>query len=68
VSVQALLKLERAYIALADPHGARAVLGQADDILQLRPDLGVLGQQATSCALKSTPSTPTCWGVVAHHG
>jgi LuxR family maltose regulon positive regulatory protein len=46
VSVQALLELARAYIALADPHGARAVLGQADDILQQRPDLGVLAQQA----------------------
>jgi LuxR family transcriptional regulator, maltose regulon positive regulatory protein len=46
VSVQALLELARAYIALADPHGARAVLGQADGILQQRPDLGVLGQQA----------------------
>ena len=68
MSVQALLKLARAYIALADPHGARAVLGQADDILQQRPDLGVLGQQADQLRVKSTPSAPTCWGVVADHG
>ena len=42
VSVQALLELARCYIALADPGGAAAVLGQIRDILQQRPDLGVL--------------------------
>ena len=47
VSVQALLELGRAYIALADPGGAGAVLGQADDILQHRPDLGTLPDQVT---------------------
>jgi LuxR family transcriptional regulator, maltose regulon positive regulatory protein len=46
VSVQALLELARSYIALADPGGAAAVLGQAHDILQQRPDLGVLPRQA----------------------
>jgi len=46
VSVQALLELARSYIALADPGGAVAVLGQAHDILQQRPDLGVLPGQA----------------------
>jgi len=46
VSVQALLELARSYIALADPGGAVAVLGQAHDILQQRPDLGVLPRQA----------------------
>jgi LuxR family transcriptional regulator, maltose regulon positive regulatory protein len=42
VSVQALLELARSYIALADPGGAAAVLGQVRDILQQRPDLGLL--------------------------
>jgi LuxR family maltose regulon positive regulatory protein len=42
VSVQALLELARSYIALADPGGAAAVLGQVHDILQQRPDLGLL--------------------------
>ena len=42
VSVQALLELARSYIALADPGGSAAVLGQVHDILQQRPDLGVL--------------------------
>jgi LuxR family transcriptional regulator, maltose regulon positive regulatory protein len=46
VSVQALLELARAYIALADPGGAQAVLGQIDDIRQHRPDLGTLHSQA----------------------
>ncbi len=46
VSVQALLELARAYIALADPAGAQAVLSQIDDIRQHRPDLGTLHPQA----------------------
>ena len=47
VSVQALLELARAYVALADPAGAQAVLRQVNDILQHRPDLGVLVEQAS---------------------
>ena len=46
VSVQALLELARAYLALGDADGAQAVLRQADDIFQWRPDLGVLPAQA----------------------
>jgi LuxR family maltose regulon positive regulatory protein len=46
VSVQALLELARAYLALTDPDGARAVLRQVNDILQQRPDLGVLPGEA----------------------
>jgi LuxR family transcriptional regulator, maltose regulon positive regulatory protein len=46
VSVQALLELGRAYIALTDPDGTRAVLRQAHDVLQQRPDLGVLPKEA----------------------
>jgi LuxR family transcriptional regulator, maltose regulon positive regulatory protein len=46
VSVQALLELARSYIALADPGGATAVLRQVHDILQQRPDLGVLPRLA----------------------
>jgi LuxR family maltose regulon positive regulatory protein len=46
VSVQALLELARCYIALADPGGAAAALGQVRNILQQRPDLGVLSKQA----------------------
>jgi LuxR family maltose regulon positive regulatory protein len=46
VSVQALLELAGAYIALGDPDGAHAVLQQAEDIFRRRPDLGVLPGQA----------------------
>ena len=42
VSVQALLELTRAYLAVVDPAGASAALEQAQSILQQRPDLGTL--------------------------
>jgi LuxR family maltose regulon positive regulatory protein len=46
VSVQALLEMARSYITLTDPAGAAAVLTQAHDIFQQRPDLGTLPQRA----------------------
>ena len=42
VSLQALVEPARAYLALVDPAGARAVLEQARGILLQRPDLGTL--------------------------
>jgi LuxR family transcriptional regulator, maltose regulon positive regulatory protein len=45
-SVQTLLELGRAHLALDDAAGARTVLSQARDILERRPDLGVLPRQA----------------------
>jgi LuxR family maltose regulon positive regulatory protein len=42
VSVQTLLELARSYLALADPGGAGAVLGQAQDIIRQRANLGTL--------------------------
>jgi LuxR family maltose regulon positive regulatory protein len=45
-SVQTLLELAQAYLALDDVAGARAVLRQADEIIRQRPDLGVLPGQA----------------------
>jgi LuxR family transcriptional regulator, maltose regulon positive regulatory protein len=45
-SVQALLELARADLALADAAGAQVVLREARDILRLRPGLGVLGERA----------------------
>ena len=47
-----LLELARCYITLADPGGAAAVLTQAHDILQQRPDLGVLPQRAAELRSK----------------
>ena len=40
VSVRCLLELGRAYVAMSDADGARAVLGQAEDIFRKRPNLG----------------------------
>jgi LuxR family maltose regulon positive regulatory protein len=45
LAARALLELGRAYLLLDDLAGARVVLRQARDILQLRPDLGVLPTQ-----------------------
>jgi LuxR family transcriptional regulator, maltose regulon positive regulatory protein len=52
VSVQALLEMGRAYVSLGDPAGGRAVLRQIRDILQQRPRLGVLPQQAKELGLR----------------
>jgi LuxR family maltose regulon positive regulatory protein len=52
VSMQALLELARAYIALTDTAGARAVLRQAAEITQRRPRLGVLPEQAEQLRLQ----------------
>ena len=52
VSVQALLEMACSYMTLADPGGAAAVLAQVNDILQQRPDLGVLPQLAAGLGSK----------------
>ena len=52
VSVQALLEMAHCYIMLTDPAGAAAVLMQAHDILQQRPDLGVLPRRAAELRSK----------------
>ena len=49
-SVQTLLELARAYLALDDAAGARAVLRQAGEIIRQRPSLGVLPAQAAELA------------------
>ena len=49
-SVQTLLELARAYLALEDAAGARAVLRQAGEIIRQRPSLGVLPGQAAELA------------------
>jgi ATP/maltotriose-dependent transcriptional regulator MalT len=45
-AVQARLELTRAYIALTDVAAARRVLGEVDELLRWRPDLGTLPRQA----------------------
>jgi LuxR family maltose regulon positive regulatory protein len=46
-AVQARLELTRAYIALTDLAAARRVLGEVEDLLRWRPDLGTVPQQAS---------------------
>ncbi len=46
LSAHFLLQLVHAYLECADPAGARAVLRQVRDILQLRPDVGTVGSHA----------------------
>ena len=66
-SARALLEMARAYIALADPGGARAVLRQANDIFQQRPALGNLPQQADELRAKvETIQLDGVGGIVAH--
>jgi LuxR family transcriptional regulator, maltose regulon positive regulatory protein len=62
VSVQALLQLAHAYIALGDPDGAHAVLRQADDIFQQRLNLGVLPAQAKELRTRLTTMKQTGLG------
>src|SRR5262249_51345660 len=52
VSVQALLEMAHCYIMLTAPAGAATVLMQAHDILQQRPDLGVLPRRAAELRSK----------------
>jgi LuxR family maltose regulon positive regulatory protein len=46
VATQALLELVSTYLTVGDPGGARAALGQVDDIIRQRPRLGTLTDQA----------------------
>jgi LuxR family maltose regulon positive regulatory protein len=46
LSVQVGLELTRSHLALADPGAARTVLTEAEHILELRPDLGFLAEDA----------------------
>ncbi len=50
--MQALLQLGHAYLALGDPGGVLAVLRQAQDIFQQRPDLGILPRQAADLRME----------------
>jgi LuxR family maltose regulon positive regulatory protein len=45
-AVQARLELTRAYLALTDLAAARTVLGEVEELLRWRPDLGILPEQA----------------------
>jgi LuxR family maltose regulon positive regulatory protein len=55
LAVQTLLELARVYLALGDVGGARVVLREANDVLQRRPNLGSLPQQASQLRAQLTP-------------
>ena len=46
LAVQTRMELARVYLALADPAGARTLLREIDELLERRPGLGILGDQA----------------------
>ncbi len=52
LAVQTLLELARAYLGLEDAAGVRVVMREANDILQLRPALGVLPKHADQLRLE----------------
>jgi LuxR family transcriptional regulator, maltose regulon positive regulatory protein len=48
LAVQVRLELARAYLELSDAAGARLVLREVRDVLQVRPDLGILPAEAAA--------------------
>ena len=59
-SVRILLEASLAYLALADPAGARAVLRSAEDVIHHRPDLGPLpaAVEAVQSRIRRLPPGP----------
>ena len=55
-AVQARLELTRAYLALAEVAAARRVLGEVEDLLWWRPDLGTLGEQTSQLRAQLDPA------------
>ena len=51
-SAQVLMQMAYAFVELADPLGAKAVLRDIDDIRRQRPDLGVVSEQARELRAK----------------
>jgi LuxR family maltose regulon positive regulatory protein len=60
--VQTLLELGWAHLALEDVAGAKAVLQQARDVLQLCPDLGVLPAQVQELWARLEATSEASWG------
>ena len=52
VAVQTRIELIRAHIALADISGARTLMREVDEVLKLRPGLGILADQAEALRAK----------------
>jgi LuxR family maltose regulon positive regulatory protein len=59
ISSLTLLQLARVHIAAGDSGGARTILGDLNDLLRERPDLGIVGDQAKRLAehVRTLPTT-----------
>lgn len=62
LAVQVRLELVRAYLELADAAGARQVLREVRDVVQVRPDLGTLPAQADDLRAKLAAMGPGTMG------
>ena len=62
LAVQVRLELARAYLEVADAAGARQVLREVRDVLQVRPDLGTLSAQADAVRDKLAAMGPGTMG------
>jgi LuxR family transcriptional regulator, maltose regulon positive regulatory protein len=58
IAVQTRLELARAYLELSDAAGARVILREVRDILQIRPDMGNLPAEADRLRDKLTAMGP----------
>src|SRR3954453_9679599 len=62
LSVDALLNLSRAYLALSDPAGAQLALREAEQIVRRRPSLGTLTTQLVEVRARLKDATATLIG------
>ena len=62
LSVNALLNLSRAYLAVSDPAGAQLALREAENIVRRRPSLGTLTTQLVDVRARLADATSTLLG------
>ena len=62
LSVDALLNLSRAYLAVSDPAGAQLALREAENIVRRRPALGLLTTQLVEVRARLADATATLIG------
>jgi LuxR family transcriptional regulator, maltose regulon positive regulatory protein len=61
-SVDALLELARAHLAMSDPAGARSVIREAEDIARRRSDIGILRGELEDIRLRVADASSTLVG------
>jgi LuxR family maltose regulon positive regulatory protein len=65
VSVDGLLELARAYLAISDPAGAQTAIREAEQIVRRRPNLGVLTDQLIEVRQRLGDAAATLGGASA---